>query len=172
MGKVNSILPRGYTQFEELSVTTGRYRILLDIEKGGSVSIYKVEMSFKWFDADSTKRQLIGFERDPWFGCDKGVFKGTLTINSTPAINTQIVANTWYDIVYEASCRNGYDNQKFSLFTLEGYPQYQSYGSIKNDFKVYRNDELVGHYITCTNPSDVYGVFNTVTQTFCPLTSY
>ena len=169
----DKVLPDGYVRLEELSVTSGNQHVFLDIEKGGSNITYKTEISIKWSTVDSTKRQLFGFERDPWFGCDKGVFKGSGIINSVPAIDTQMVADTWYDIIFEGkTSSNGYNTQKFTLFSLDNYLQYQSYGAIKDNFNVYKNGELIGNFITCIDPSNVTGVFNTVTKTFCPLINY
>lgn len=165
------ILPSGYTLLDELSVSSGYYKIETDIGKGQNRT-FKVFMTVKYLDVDASKRQLMGYERDPWFGCDKGIWKGSRVVSMTPAQNSAVIANTWYDVVFEGTTGSGYTENRLVLFSLANYHQYQNYASIKGQVEVYVDNVMVGNFVPCKNPSNISGVYNLITNNFCPLVTY
>ena len=97
MGKVNSILPPGYTQLSELSVANDESLwVVTDVPFASG--IWRFVFTAKYYSINTSQRQLCGWELEPWFGCDKGKWNlgGGLASTNIPK-GTQLAVDTWYD---------------------------------------------------------------------------
>ena len=177
MGKVNNILPSGYTQLEELSVVSGNKYVNTSFV-GARNGVYRFVTSVKYYSNSSSDRQLCAAnESQPWWDCDKGKFKySDETRNPITAPNTVVETNTWYDV--DATMKANAGSGLFLLFTLNKpnsglnpLNTYQCQMAIKI-WDIYDNGTLVRHLIPCRNPNNEEGMYDTVEGQFHALTSY
>lgn len=171
-----SLLPSGYTQLEELSVTSGRK--YLDT---GTVSKKNVEVRHvtkaKWYSSIlSSNRQLNGYNYAPYWGANKGKFEVFQNISPTPSAGTLLVSNTWYDIDVTFNRTQGIGGRIF-LFTLSHsnnapLAEYKCYMSFKDYYDIYEDGVLVRHLVPCINPNNVEGMYDTVEGQFHALISW
>lgn len=164
------VLPEGYTRLDELSLTSGSRYIQLGFtaEVG---AVYKIKAVIKYFDVSSNNRYLCGFENDPWWGCDKGYFKGSNIVQFSPPSGTKVLANTWYNVSFSGRATKT-SKYQYSLFRLGG-PNghlYQTYMSFKGVCNIYKNDVLIRHLIPCTDTYNREGMYDTISTTFYNLT--
>lgn len=173
MGNKNNedVLPEGYTRLDELSLTSGSKYIQLGFtsEKG---AVYKIEAVIKYFNVPSNKRYLCGFEYDPWWGCDRGYFKGSCIVQCSPPSGTKVLADTWYNVSFSGRAPTT-KNYEYALFRPGGDNGhlYQCYMSFKGVCNIYKNNVLIRHLIPCTDTNNREGMYDTISTTFYELKS-
>lgn len=112
---------------------------------------------------DSSKRQLFGADYEPFWGCDKGKWRG----NANIANGTPVEEGVWYDVTTVA--QKGNRRQHIAIFNCSGsYPNYQCYCSIKDYYRIYGDGVLLADYIPgIYEGSEVF--FDTITKNFIPI---
>ena len=176
-GGVVSPLPPGYKPIEYLGVESGNYYVDTGIITELS-STYRFVTKALFYSA-GTRRQLNGNLYEPWFGCDQGKFNYSGSITpSTPTRNTQLSANTWYDIDVSSPSKNNIKHRLF-IFTLcdpgttaSPNSAYQCQMAVKSFYDIYENNVLIRHLIPCIYSNISKGMYDLIDNEFHPLTSY
>ena len=138
----------------------------------GSANSTTISMFMKvmYQDISSEKRQLMGADYNPFFGCDKGIY------SNAGAMTGVVPSTTSYDSVtmdtYTWGSANSPASSPLCLFRLYscGYRYLLSTTYINlcklKEYKIYIDGIAVRDYVPVLHPAGVYGMFDKVENKF------